>query len=74
MLVRPETVELEPAANGAVREGALGGEILSHTFLGSVTRIKLTPGSGGPTRNGEVSASIAFSAIGGGGTIQDEPR
>jgi putative spermidine/putrescine transport system ATP-binding protein len=38
VLVRPETVELEPAGDGA---GALTGEVLSHTFLGPVTRLKL---------------------------------
>ena len=35
LLVRPETVELEAATDG----GGLVGEVLSHTFLGSVTRL-----------------------------------
>ena len=38
VLVRPETVELGPAANGA----SLIGEVISHTFLGPVTRLKVT--------------------------------
>jgi putative spermidine/putrescine transport system ATP-binding protein len=43
MLVRPEVVQLEPAENGA---GALAGEVVSHTFLGSVTRVKVEAGPG----------------------------
>jgi len=44
VLVRPETVELEPAADG---DGAvLAGEVLSQTFLGAVTRLKVTSGTG----------------------------
>ena len=42
VLVRPEVVELEPSANGA----ALGGVVVSHTFLGSVTRVKVDIGGG----------------------------
>ncbi len=40
LLVRPETVELEAATNG----GELTGDVLSHTFLGSVTRLHVTIG------------------------------
>jgi putative spermidine/putrescine transport system ATP-binding protein len=46
VLVRPEVVEVEPAANGDAPEGALPGEVISHTFLGSVTRIKVSAGPG----------------------------
>jgi len=42
LLVRPETVELEAAA--ADGDG-LTGEVLSHTFLGSVTRLHVTIGA-----------------------------
>jgi len=45
VLVRPEAVDVEPAPNGA-GEGALAGEVISHTFLGSVTRIKVEAGPG----------------------------
>src|SRR5437868_5261566 len=38
VLIRPETLVLEPAQNGA--EG-LVGEVLTHTFLGPVTRLKV---------------------------------
>ena len=38
VLIRPETVELARTANGA----ALTGEVISHTFLGPVTRLKVT--------------------------------
>jgi putative spermidine/putrescine transport system ATP-binding protein len=41
VLVRPETLELEPCANGAPGDNALVGEVLTHTFLGPVTRLKV---------------------------------
>jgi putative spermidine/putrescine transport system ATP-binding protein len=40
LLVRPETVDLEAAVDGA----GLTGEVVSHTFLGSVTRVHVTIG------------------------------
>src|SRR5215207_2361875 len=39
VLVRPETVELAQASNGG-----LTGEVISHTFLGPVTRLKVALG------------------------------
>jgi putative spermidine/putrescine transport system ATP-binding protein len=44
VLVRPETLELEQVADGGAN--GLGGEVLSHTFLGPVTRIKVNAGAG----------------------------
>jgi putative spermidine/putrescine transport system ATP-binding protein len=42
VLVRPELLELEPAANDAVDgQNSLAGEVLTHTFLGSITRLKI---------------------------------
>ena len=41
LLVRPETVELVAAADG----GGLVGEVVSHTFLGSVTRVHVQTGT-----------------------------
>ncbi len=41
LLLRPETVELEAAAGDG---GGLTGEVLSHTFLGAVTRVKVLAG------------------------------
>jgi putative spermidine/putrescine transport system ATP-binding protein len=38
VLARPETLELAPAADGA---GGLVGDVLTHTFLGPVTRLKV---------------------------------
>jgi putative spermidine/putrescine transport system ATP-binding protein len=55
VLVRPETVELGPVENGA----ALSGEVISQTFLGPVTRLKLAVGEGEMTA--DVSASRAES-------------
>src|SRR5207253_9155770 len=41
VLVRPEALEVE-AANGAVADGnMLAGEVITHTFLGPVTRLKV---------------------------------
>ena len=50
MLVRPETVEVETVegADG----GVLAGEILSHTFLGPVTRLKVA------ARGGELTVDM----------------
>ncbi len=43
VLVRPESLELAAASNGAAANGnAIGGQVLSQTFLGSVTRVKVT--------------------------------
>ena len=41
LLVRPETVDVE----AAVDSSGLTGEVLSHTFLGSVTRLHVTIGA-----------------------------
>jgi putative spermidine/putrescine transport system ATP-binding protein len=46
VLVRPETVEVERAAEGPAIDGALVGEVVSHTFLGSVTRVRVTAAEG----------------------------
>jgi putative spermidine/putrescine transport system ATP-binding protein len=55
VLIRPETVELGPASNGS----PLTGEVISHTFLGPVTRLKVTLGEGEMTA--DVSALRADS-------------
>jgi putative spermidine/putrescine transport system ATP-binding protein len=41
VLVRPETVELSPS-NGGEAANTLVGEVLTQTFLGPVTRLKIT--------------------------------
>jgi len=43
VLVRPETVEVTPAEGDGT---GLAGEVLSHTFLGPVTRVKVDAPSG----------------------------
>jgi putative spermidine/putrescine transport system ATP-binding protein len=58
VLVSPELLELEPAANGAA-DGGLAGEIISQTFLGPVTRLKVTAGENDLTA--DVSAARARS-------------
>ncbi len=54
VLVRPESVELEAAAPDAV---GLQGEVLSHTFLGSVTRVRV--GVGAVEWSADISAERA---------------
>jgi putative spermidine/putrescine transport system ATP-binding protein len=44
LLVRPETMELTPANGDAAAEGALAGTVLTHTFLGASTRIRVDTG------------------------------
>jgi putative spermidine/putrescine transport system ATP-binding protein len=58
VLVRPELLELEPSGNGGA-SGALAGEIISQTFLGPVTRLKVAAGAGELTA--DVSAARASS-------------
>jgi putative spermidine/putrescine transport system ATP-binding protein len=41
VLVRPELLELEPSTNGGGGDNTLTGEVITHTFLGSVTRLKI---------------------------------
>jgi putative spermidine/putrescine transport system ATP-binding protein len=40
VLVRPELLELDPSGDGG-GENMLVGEVITHTFLGSVTRLKI---------------------------------
>jgi putative spermidine/putrescine transport system ATP-binding protein len=55
VLVRPEAMSFGPATNG----GGLSGEVISHTFLGSVTRVRIeAPG-------GELSADVSSSEAAG---------
>jgi putative spermidine/putrescine transport system ATP-binding protein len=43
LLIRPEALELEAAGNGASTNGnTLRGEVLTQTFLGPVTRLKVS--------------------------------
>jgi putative spermidine/putrescine transport system ATP-binding protein len=45
ILIRPETLDLQAAGNGAVANGnTLTAEVLTQTFLGPVTRLKMTGG------------------------------
>jgi putative spermidine/putrescine transport system ATP-binding protein len=53
VLIRPEVVEVAPADDGAAPEGKLAGEVVSHTFLGSVTRIKVE------APPGEITADVS---------------
>ncbi len=41
VLVRPETLALDPVPDGSVPAGSLGGEVVGHIFLGATTRLKV---------------------------------
>jgi putative spermidine/putrescine transport system ATP-binding protein len=41
VLIRPEALELTAATNGAGGDNTLSGEVVTHTFLGPVTRVKV---------------------------------
>ena len=58
LLVRPETVDVEPVADGSPATAALTGAVVSHTFLGSVTRVKVGVGAG------EVTADVPTTRVG----------
>jgi putative spermidine/putrescine transport system ATP-binding protein len=46
VLIRPESVELTAATNSAAGENSFSGEVITQTFLGPVTRLKvLGPGA-----------------------------
>jgi putative spermidine/putrescine transport system ATP-binding protein len=58
LLVRPETVELSPLGGDAQPSGELSGPVVSHTFLGSVTRVKVAVG------DGEITADVPTARVG----------
>jgi putative spermidine/putrescine transport system ATP-binding protein len=41
VVVRPEVLELEVRRDGQIPADALGGRVISHSFLGAVTRLKI---------------------------------
>jgi putative spermidine/putrescine transport system ATP-binding protein len=59
LLVRPETVELTPANGDTPPENALAGTVLTHTFLGASTRIKVD------ADGSEITADVPTGRIGG---------
>jgi putative spermidine/putrescine transport system ATP-binding protein len=57
VLVRPELLELEPSANATGGENTLAGEVVTHTFLGSVTRLKIV------SREAELIADVPTARV-----------
>jgi putative spermidine/putrescine transport system ATP-binding protein len=57
-LVRPETVTVV-ADNGASLNGGLAGEVISSTFLGSTTRVRVVDESGQRTLTADISTGQA---------------
>ena len=65
LLVRPETVDVEPATGATNRTARSIGEVASHTFLGAVTRVRIDDGDGGRGITADVStAKAAQMAVG----------
>jgi len=65
LLVRPETVTIAPVGDGPASEGAFVAEVVSHIFLGSVTRVRVEAPDGGHGLTGDVPPAQAKSlAIG----------
>jgi putative spermidine/putrescine transport system ATP-binding protein len=58
VLVRPESLKLQPLDGHTPAENDLVGEVLSHTFLGPVTRLKVV----GP--DGELTSDVSTSEAG----------
>jgi putative spermidine/putrescine transport system ATP-binding protein len=57
-LIRPETVTIVPD-NGTVADGALAGEVISSTFLGSTTRVRVVDESGQRSLTADISTGLA---------------
>jgi putative spermidine/putrescine transport system ATP-binding protein len=57
VLVRPELLDLEPSTSGTGGNNTLAGEVLTHTFLGSVTRLKILG------REAELIADVATARV-----------
>ena len=57
-LVRPETVTIVPA-NGVPVDGAVAGEVVANTFLGSTSRVRVADKSGERTLTADISTSDA---------------
>jgi putative spermidine/putrescine transport system ATP-binding protein len=57
-LVRPETVDIV-LANGSSSGNAVAGEVISHTFLGSVARVRVADETGERTLTADISTTKA---------------
>ena len=58
-LVRPETVDVRLASHGEAADGAIAGEVLSQTFLGSVTRVRVEDAGGEHSLTADMSTARA---------------
>ena len=57
-LVRPETVDIV-LDDGPVPDGALAGEVISNTFLGSTSRVRMSDAAGERTFTADISTTRA---------------
>ena len=53
-LIRPETVDIVPQ-DGSIPESALAGEVISNTFLGSTSRVRVTDEAGERSLTADIS-------------------
>jgi ABC-type Fe3+/spermidine/putrescine transport system ATPase subunit len=59
LLVRPETVEVSLTNGESTPDGAFAGEVVSHIFLGSTTRIRIEDESTGSSMIADVGTARA---------------
>ncbi len=57
-LIRPETVDVV-ASNGSVPDSALAGEVISNTFLGSTSRVRVADEANDRTLTADISTTRA---------------
>ncbi len=72
-LVRPETVEVV-RANGTPADGALTGEVVSNTFLGSTSRLRVADESGERTLTADISTTQGIDLVVGTKVVASFPR
>jgi putative spermidine/putrescine transport system ATP-binding protein len=58
-LVRPETVDVQLAGDATAADGTVAGQVVSHTFLGSVTRVRIEDASGEHSLTADLSTARA---------------
>ena len=61
LLVRPETVSVALAPDDGAPEGSMAGEVVSHIFLGAVTRIRIADPESGRGLTGDLPPARAES-------------
>ncbi len=74
LLVRPESLTVEPCPEGTPPPGALVGTVLGHVFLGPITRLKIRTEDGGELSADLPSAAASAFHVGSGITARFPPE